>query len=271
METQKLVDLHSHSRYSVDADDNVMSMCKTAKELGLSVYAITDHCEFGAYERDNYEHLIKRSFRDVTVVREKLQDCGFTLLRGIEIGSVMENIHDAETLLRELQFDIIIGSLHNLAGKEDFAFLDYEKENIDQLLLDYYDQMYELVRWGMFDTLGHLTYPLRYIEGEYGAKVDLSMVSEKIDHILKYQADHGKAIEINTSGLRQKYGRLFPEQDILHRFYELGGEYITIGSDAHCAEDVGKGVAEGIQAAKAAGFGRVTYFKHRCPYFIEIT
>ena len=52
----------------------------------------------------------------------------------------------------------------------------------------YLDQLYELVRWNGFDSLAHLTYPLRYINGEHHFGVELKNYAEKVDEILKLLA-----------------------------------------------------------------------------------
>ena len=98
----------------------------------------------------------------------------------------------------------------------------------------------------------------------------MSEYSDIIDDILTAVIIRGKGIEINTSGLWQKYGKMFPDKDILRRYRELGGEILTIGSDAHCADDLGKGIEDGIAAAKEAGFDKIAVFKHREPMFIRI-
>ena len=58
--------------------------------------------------------------------------------------------------------------------------------------------------------------------------------------------------------------------DILTRFKELGGKYVTIGSDAHHYYDVGAGISEGLDAIKQAGFENVTYFENRTPVMLKI-
>ena len=50
--------------------------------------------------------------------------------------------------------------------KEDFQY------RIDDLLDKYYKEYYETVKWGKFDVIGHITYPLRYVEGIYKVKID---------------------------------------------------------------------------------------------------
>ena len=60
-----------------------------------------------------------------------------------------------------------------------------------------------------------------------------------IREILKHIIKAGKGIEINTSSFRYKLNDLTPLRKILKLYNELGGEIITIGSDAHKAEDIG--------------------------------
>jgi histidinol-phosphatase (PHP family) len=53
-------------------------------------------------------------------------------------------------------------------------------------------------------------------------------------------------------------------------YKELGGEIITVGSDAHRAEDVGKGVKNCIEIIKEAGFKYIITFNNRTPIFNKI-
>ena len=89
-----------------------------------------------------------------------------------------------------------------------------------------------------------------------------------IEKILEAVIKNGKGIEVNTSGLRQKYGKTFPDYDIIEKYRRLGGEIITVGSDAHCSDDLAKGTDKGIELVKKAGFKKVCCFiKHKPVYF----
>ena len=134
----------------------------------------------------------------------------------------------------------------------------------------YFNETYKLCKWGKFDVLGHLTYTLRYIEGDNGIKVDMKPYEEIIRESLKLIIQNGKGIEINTSGLRQKYGKTFPDYEWVKIYRELGGEILSLGSDSHCPEDIGKGIADGAEIALQAGFEYLCYFKERKPNFIKI-
>jgi len=80
----------------------------------------------------------------------------------------------------------------------------------------------------------------------------------------------GKGIEINTSGLRQAYGDTFPNLECLKLYRDLGGEILTIGSDAHSNLDLGKGIAQGLDIARAAGFTNIAYFEKHEPQFLKL-
>ena len=147
---------------------------------------------------------------------------------------------------------------------------EYINKDIDAILNEYFDEILKMIEWGNFDILAHLDYPIRYIVGVKKYPLDFSKFSGKVDEILKLLAEKNKALEINTSGLRQPLGRVLPGEDIVRRFKELGGEMVTVGSDAHFDYDVGAGVEEGMNIAKRCGFDSVTLFQHRTPIQIPI-
>ena len=108
---------------------------------------------------------------------------------------------------------------------------------------------------------------------QMGIETDVCQTNHEgdlIDEILRQAARSGKALEINTSGLRQPLGETLPTLPYVRRFREFGGEYVTVGSDAHYAEDLGKGVNEGMKVAQEAGFSHVTLFQGRTPLPIPI-
>jgi histidinol-phosphatase (PHP family) len=108
-----------------------------------------------------------------------------------------------------------------------------------------------------------LTYPWRYIVGERGLVIDDDLFRDKIDRVLMSLIEKRKALELNTSGLRQKLGKTMPDLPVIQRYRELGGTLITIGSDAHRWADVGGGVEQGLGLLRRAGFNHfVIYVQH---------
>ncbi|MBR1739549.1 MAG: histidinol-phosphatase HisJ family protein [Ruminococcus sp.] len=283
-------DLHSHSSYSPDAKDSLEAMYQRAEELGLGVYAVTDHCECnfwyptehyfpGVPEEEITDHDMydsgRRALESIAAqfeLREKYLK-KLDILVGIELGQTEQAPELARIIAGDERVDLIIGSHHMNRGRDDFYYLDYGKLTIEEnerLLYDCFNETLEMCRLGCFDILGHLTYPLRYMTGEYGIKPDMGRYDEVIAEIFRTLAQNGKGIEVNSSGLRQRYGRTFPELRYIKLFRDLGGEFISVGSDAHCTADLGKGTEEATALIAAAGFERLTYYKRRKPEFIEI-
>ncbi len=92
-----------------------------------------------------------------------------------------------------------------------------------------------------------------------------------IDEILRELAVRGLALEINTSGLRGPIGQTQPDAPLIRRFRALGGEYLTIGSDAHTPGDVGAGWKTATRLAQEAGFEAVTMFFEGRPEQVRLS
>ena len=54
---------------------------------------------------------------------------------------------------------------------------------------------------------------------------------------------------------------------MLRHFKACGGEIVTIGSDAHTPDGVGKGAAEACQLLAEAGFRYLATYEKRKPVF----
>ena len=80
----------------------------------------------------------------------------------------------------------------------------------------------------------------------------------------------GIALELNTRGTYDWQHRVGPEDWVLRRYRELGGEYVTIGSDAHTAAAVGAGFAEATEALRRCGFSAYTVYRERRPVQIGL-
>jgi len=287
---RKIIDCHTHTTFSPDGHSSPKEMCESAKRLGLSAYAITDHCECSTwFDEEYYDGIGARKSDDPFVVYDyksrfynavdnisKLKseyNGKLNLISGIELGQPTQGWEGADEVAGNKNLDFIIGSLHQIREHDDFAFLNYAyytASEIESILEKYYAEMLEMVNWNKFDVLGHLTYPLRYIVGEQGVEVNNDRYDDMVFEIFKKLAYNGKGIEINTSGLRQKYGIPFPDIKYVKMFKDVGGEILSIGSDAHCTKDLGSGVDKGAEIAVSAGFRHLCYFKQRKPQFISI-
>lgn len=268
MAYRNLIDQHVHTDNSFDGHHNVVFICEKALENDLRGVAFTDHVEIDAKD------MALRKIAVPSYIETMKARNAFTgrliVSAGIELGQAVYNKELSESILNSLKYDIVLGSIHNLPDMKDFFFLDYTQHDPDQLLEAYFRQVLELARWNGFDSLAHLTYPLRYIVGEQKMEVNLNRYEDIIREILKTLVQNEKALEINTSGLRQAIQDFLPQERYVRMFKDMGGKYITIGSDAHYAYDVGKGCAQGMKMAYDCGFREITLFERREPVQITI-
>ena len=281
-----LIDCHTHTQYSVDSEADIIKCTERAAELELAAYAITDHCECNAwYPQEHYadnmpDKVDHFSYKDdffasvaaVTELKEKY-DGRLNLICGVELGQMLHDRKVADIALSDERLDFVIGSIHQVLGEKDFYYIDYlnmQENEIFDLLERYFREIHTVCKEGRADVIGHITYCLRYMKQRHGICLDISRFDDIIAESFRELVQHGKGIEINTSGLRQGFGDAFPDMKYLKMYRELGGEVLTIGSDAHVVEDIGKNVRDGAEMALAAGFTHLCYFKKRQPVFIKI-
>jgi histidinol-phosphatase (PHP family) len=91
---------------------------------------------------------------------------------------------------------------------------------------------------------------------------------EIIDEILRLLARKGKGMEINTSGV-DRCGDFLPYDVYFRRFKELGGQIVTVGSDAHNWQRVGQYSNRACAILKDI-FGYVCTFEGRKPIFHKL-
>lgn len=262
------MDMHTHSDHSFDGNHSCILLCENAVEKGMDGIAITDHCEIDA---KNFDF---RAFCSNQIVEtfkaKKFFEGRLLVLQGIELGQAVYNLELSNRILGKYKYDFVLGSIHNLRDMDDFFYLDFNKYDVNELLEQYFDTLIELCNWGGFDSLAHLTYPLRYIAARTDLKIDLNKYSDKIEFILKSLIQNGKALEINTSGLFQEIKDFLPNKSIVKWYKDLGGEYITIGSDSHFCNKLGNGIEEGMKMAKECGFDNFTIYQNRAPIVLPI-
>ena len=94
--------------------------------------------------------------------------------------------------------------------------------------------------------------------------------ADYIDPILRYLIENGKCLEINTGGLKYGLGETNPSTDVLRRYRELGGELITVGSDAHVPEYLSYEFDRVSKILTELGFRYYTIFEQRKPVQIPL-
>lgn len=270
----KLIDCHNHSTYSFDGKNTVEDMVKSAQQKGVYAFAITDHFDVN-YDDDKLEDNIQTSVCEMNQLKDKYID--MKLIAGFELGQALQDKARAERLLSIKGLDFVIGSIHNVKDEEDFYFYDYSKVSDDEimcLLEKYYNELHNMAKWGKYDTMAHIAYPYRYMTLERAGRqvsLDIGKFDDIVTQTFKVLIQNGKAIELNTSN---SFMISQNERDMITKYlkmyHELGGEYVTVGSDAHNINDIGRGLNQAYDILSNIGFQYVTYFENRKPVMVKI-
>ena len=143
-----------------------------------------------------------------------------------------------------------------------YLYFSSKEDIILQALLHRLDvQVEQMVRWGKFQVVGHLTLPLRYFNEMRGFHTSFDPYEEQIREILKTLIENGRGIELNCNRGNQP----LPDGKWLKIYRELGGEIITLGTDAHSTQHVGCSVRERQALLKSCGFTRFCTFEKQKP------
>ncbi len=259
-------DYHMHTHYSPDSDASMEDMIRQAIKLGLSEIAFTDHVDYDGYtpaiDFDAYIKELKQ--------HQKKYALQIQLTFGVEIGLGAQVADDIEALISAHDFDFVIGSSHGVNGT-DLYYGDYfENKTKEDAYTTYFLAMLENInRIKSFCVYGHFDFISRY-----GTYPDNALVYEEfkdvIDPVLVRLVELGKGIEINTSGFRYHLNQTYPQLDIVKRYKQLGGEIITIGSDAHRPENIAERFDVAMDMLATAGFDYITLFRKQKPVFHKI-
>ena len=249
-------------------------MAAAARAAGMAEICFTDHCDVAGWQDFLPTDADRHVPRDVIAACDALEretPPGIPVRRGIELGEAHLNPPRALEFAAVPGLDFVIGSLHMLRGAGDFFVIRYESEAHCRALVDaYLDQCLEVAKLNFFDVFGHIGYFRRYMSRQgFGTRLDLSRWGDKIEALLTVLIQNGKGIELNTSGVRDGLD-FFPDAPILRLYRALGGEIVTVGSDAHFAENAGQNVADGYALLRTLGFQYVSVFRERKPAFIKL-
>ena len=261
-----MFDFHMHSKVSFDGLDTAEAMASAAAAAGLKEICFTDHIDYDplglmgdmAFDTNAYN-----------AAYDRLQVPGLTIRRGMEFGLTADNREQLKLDLQRRPFDFVIGSVH-FAQDLDVYFAPYwEGKTVFEAERQYLLTTLDCVRaQDDFDVLGHLTYLSKARANPVHRPISLDDHREVVEEIMKVLIRKGKGMELNTSGM-DRCGDFLPGLPYFRLFKELGGQIVTVGSDAHNAQRVGQHTFEACKLLCDL-FGYVCTFQDRQPVFHKL-
>lgn len=170
------------------------------------------------------------------------------MLKGVEISEPHLYPKQIETLTEAFNFDLVIGSIHNIPNVRTSK----NKKYITRL---YYKEILRMIESSNIDVIGHLDYINKYYGEDYSE-------DDQISEIFQAVKERDQIIEINTSAERRARLNVFPSVDKISR-YKLVSNCVTIGSDAHRYSELTDNLEQAELIAKLYGLKPVIYEKRK--------
>ncbi len=276
-------DNHVHTSFSTDSDTPMEAMVRRGIKLGLDSICFTDHIDYDFPDTGNgVEFLFEMEpyFEMLSYLQGKYPQFG--IRRGVELGLKPYLSKRCNELIHAHPFDFVIGSTHLVDNVDPYYPSFWKQFSEKEGIRRYYEITMENIRTDTeFDVYGHIDYIIRYTPTQQKNRaqgiIDEAYMercfrdsSDMIDEILHLLLSKGKGIEVNTAGIKYGLGHTNPQEKVLKRYRELGGEIITVGSDAHETKHLAYAF-EGIpELLRKCGFRYYTEFRGRRPEMIPL-
>lgn len=267
-------DFHVHSDFSSDGKASMEDMILQGIKLGLKTLCFTDHLDYDYPKIYTYSFDldIDKYLEQLQLMRDKYKS-QIEILSGIELGMQPHITAHLDTIVKKYPFDFVIGSVHVVDYMDMYYPQYWEGRTEEEGIRRYFHAVKEGCKsFHGFHICGHIDYIVRYAPS---SKIQYNGYSHTdyadiLDEILKTIIAHGKGIELNTSGYKYGLGHPHPKTEIIKRYKELGGEIITIGSDAHLPEHLCYDFDRAKEVLKSIGYHYHTLFREGKPHMVKL-
>ena len=261
-----MFDFHMHSLVSFDGHDPAPLMVEAAAAAGLKEMCFTDHID---YDPMAQEQTMMFDTAVYNAAYDSLTHPTVRIRRGMEFGMTPDNVAVFRQELKRRPFDFVLGSVHFVDGLDVYFQPYWDGKTVYEAERRYLEETLACVQVHEdYDVLAHLTYISKCRAHPTPRPVPYEEHRELLDEILRLLAQKGKGLEMNTSGV-DRCGDFLPYAPYFRRFKELGGEIVTVGSDAHASNRVGQYSYDACQILKDI-FGHVCTFENRQPVFHKL-
>ncbi len=281
----KFVETHNHlAGWSPDAQQTFEELELVSIERGLHGFAISDHHDIGDLSTgENLWEVDVPSYFETFYDRRRMPSRrsegdkpGFLL--SLELGWTPHNGAQLREIDEQYPFDYTIVAVHFYDGYD--PYLHTEKIYI-QDFEGLYTSTVDLIERSAREISGsrivaHYDYFSRY-SPEDKSKMLYKHAPDSFDKLFRTMRDNEQILEINTgtiSALFRHKGytmeEAMPDPQILKRYRELGGRFLTVASDAHRVEQNGRFVKEAIAYLNSLGFEEFAWFEERKLHYSRV-
>lgn len=244
-----MIDYHIHSTYSIDGKSPPHLYVGAAQKCVLKEIGFAEHVDLDP-------HVWGYRFLDpgyYAACRTLGKSVSIPIRCGIEVSYQDHLENSIKEYVSGADCDFVIGSVHEVHTiTMDKTFLQQHNPS------HYFEAVEKMVKSSTCDIVGHLEYFKRW-----GGTYTSSAFKNEICAVLQVMIETDCVLEVNTSGLRHPCHDTYPSLDVIHWYRELGGELISLGSDAHDAETIAFRFSPVRKRLTSEGFDTVATFNRR--------
>jgi len=258
-----IVDYHMHlrnARGEIAHDTRAVDpFVESARAAGVDEIGFTEHIYYFKQTRSLWTvpYHIERCVYDIEAYVSAVvtaQERGLPVKLGLEVDYVPGREEQTRDLLAPYPWDYLLGSLHYIGG----LGVDDEPRLVDAVGVEeawrvYFETLAAAARSELFESLSHPD--LVKIFGARVPSFDYGAVAAAI-------AESGAAVEVSTAGLHKPVRELYPHPEFLAACRSRDVP-VTLASDAHMPELVGRDVDRALELLRSAGYETVTVFEQR--------
>jgi len=252
--------------HDIDKVSKPIEYIKVAKDRGLSEIGFSDHFAVKKAGQIDYSMNYEELRKYVEAIQKLKESVDFPIKLGLEMDFFPEFEKNIEKTLKSYAFDYVIGSVHFIKEwpvDDPSSILDYKKSNIKKLYDEYFNLVKQAIESRLFDTIGHID--LIKIFG-FKPKNDITNLLENVADALK---ENKVCVELNTRGLSKPCKEIYPSEKLLKICFENKVQ-VTLGSDAHNPEEVGRYFDKAIKLLKEIGYEKIARFTKRKMSLVKI-
>ena len=268
-------DYHTHTPLCHHAEGSPSEYVEAAIAAGLEEYGITDHAPQVPEPFDDWRMSMADLPRYLDWIAEARDHAAgrIKVLAGLECDWLPNCHSHIDTLNSIYEWDYLIGSVHYLPSTDTKPW-DFDNPihlsrwnalsatELEEIWTTYWSEYTEMVKSDLFDIHGHPDLIKKFARRPEG---NLQRFYEPVVDAL---VDTGKAIEINTAGWHKPCAEQYPTLQFLE-LAASAGVALTINSDAHHPNEVGRDFDKAYALARKADFPKLALFEQREMRFTE--
>lgn len=241
-------DYHIHTPYCGHAHGTIIKYVENAINRGMKEICFTDH--LGRYylsesQKKRYwdwgmdSQKLERYVLEISDVKSIFKN-EITIRTGLEIDYIDGAEDMIDPIIGKYPFDFLLGSIHCLPSFGWKHIANYSQKDVWSVYHKYFEAAKSVVKGKIFNSLAHLDFIWRYSKWPDKKTHE---IFKYIEEIVELSQKNDVAIEINSNGYLWSQLYTIPGGDPFTALLKYISKFkapITIGSDAHKPEFVGK-------------------------------